>query len=242
MLWIRESCESLRGQPAACAGRPRPQLTEHCIAEASGAVIRTCTRQRAASSPAFRIGPGSGIAFFEPAPSPSPRRGLRDESSPAEEDPGLGACKLENCVGFSPNNNMAAAFAVHLAGLFSRHKDSLSFAVPILLSGDMIYNYYYVSRLWRERCAEWRAEEQATMCFAMSGLCQRVVGACSKLEDQTWAAAMRRLQPGAAAGGSLPQHAQSREAQSREEATDFLSTLGFVTRYALHTVLAGCTI
>ena len=153
-----------------------------------------------------------------------------------------GACKLEIRIGLSPNNDMAAAFAVHLAGLFSRHKDSLSFAVPILLSGDMIYNYYYVSRLWRERCAEWRVEEQATMCSAMSGLCQRVVGACSKLEDQTWAAAMRRLQPGAADGGSLPQHAQSREAQSREETTDFLSILGFVTRYARHTVLAGCTI
>ena len=122
---------------------------------------------------------------------------------------------------------MAAAFAVHLAGLFSRHRDSLSFAVPILLSGDMIYNYYYVSRLWRERCAEWRAEEQASVCSAMSGVCQRVVGACSKLEDQTWAAAMRRLQPGIADGVNLSQYSESRE----EEATDFLSTLGFVTRY-----------
>ena len=123
---------------------------------------------------------------------------------------------------------MAAAFAVHIASLFARHRDSLSFAVPILLSADMIYNYYHVTQLWRERCAEWEAEEQSSLCSAMSGVCQRVVSACSKLEDQTWAQAMQRLQPQAVIPGSLQPRQQ--EAHQADEAADFLAFMGLVSR------------
>ena len=41
---------------------------------------------------------------------------------------------------------------------------------------------------------EWQREDDADTRSSMSSICQQAVSRCSKLEDQTWAVAMRSLQ------------------------------------------------
>ena len=122
----------------------------------------------------------------------------------------------------TPVRRMAEVFSN-----LSKFRDALTFAVPILLSADMIYNYYYVSKLWRERCAEWRAEEEAELHSAISTVCRRVVTACGKLEDQTWAIAMRKLQHIASDPHLAPTPERSKPP---DEEWDFLASMGLLSR------------
>ena len=51
---------------------------------------------------------------------------------------------------------------------------------------------------------EWQAEDDAELCSTIGGVLSQAVNKCSRLEDQTWAAALSRFQRPPAQAHKVP--------------------------------------